>query len=214
MKYALQALFLFILMGCEKKIETKPRIIVNKSMAADFKIPDKIFTEIKNNLGENFKVEPEFLFTELEVELFTDQKSVLSYSNLVFKLPKGGGAIDLKDYVTGEGSFYLSFPKEQFLDKPSLEFLFYISDSPKVKIRNEFYGLGCGQWVDLKPRFTNLQDKTFLKVNTVDQTYVHVLTGQYIFVFKKGIQYYLTHLNLKDSRYQQKTCSYHFSIDQ
>lgn len=193
--------------SCEKAQETKPRSIVNNSLASDFKMPEALFAEIKKSIGVDSKTEPEYIFTNLEVEISSDQKNVLSYSNLLFKLPNGGGGIDLKDYVTGEGSFYLSFPPQQFEKKPELVFLFYISDSPKVTIRGEEYGLGCGQWVDLKPKFDKLQEKTFLKLNTVDHTYAHVLSGQYVFVFKKGLQYYLTHLNLSDSRYSDKTCS-------
>jgi len=202
-----------MLSACEKAIESKPKIISNNSLASDFKVPTAIFAAIKKNLGEGLTIEPEYIFTNLEVELHADQKSVLSYSHLLFKLPNGGGAIDLKDYVTGEGSFYLRFPPEQFETKPELAFLFYISDSPKVKIRDEEYGLGCGQWVDLKPKFSKLQDKTFLKLNSTDHTYAHVLSGQYIFVFKKGIQYYLTHLNLSDSRFRDKMCSTIFTIE-
>lgn len=198
--------------SCKKPHETKPKIIVNKSIAADFKMPEALFTEIKKSLGPDSKIEPEYLFTDLEVEIHSDQKNVLSYSSLLFKLTNGGGDVDLKDYVIGEGSFYLYFPPEQFTTKPELSFIFYISDSPKVNIRGEEYGLGCGQWVDLKPKFAKLQERNFLKLNTVDQTYAHVLSGQYVFVFKKGIQYYLTHLNLSDSRYSDKMCSTIFNI--
>ncbi|AZZ37611.1 hypothetical protein CIK05_12680 [Bdellovibrio sp. qaytius] len=202
----------FALASCKKAEEPKAKVIVNNALASDFKVPEAVFTAIKKSMGEGVSVEPEYMFTDLEVEIQTDQKEVLSYSRLLFKLPNGGGAIDLKDYVTGDGSFYLRFPPEQFETKPELAFLFYISDSPKVKIRDEEYGLGCGQFVDLKPKFSKLQDKTFLKLNTTDHTYAHVLSGQYVFVFKKGIQYYLTHLNLFDSRYSDKMCTAIFDM--
>lgn len=198
--------------SCEKPHEAKPKIIVNNSLASDFKVPDAIFAEIQKSMGDGVKTEPEYLFTDLDVEIHSDQKNVLSYSRLQFKLPNGGGGVDLKDFVTGDGSFYFRFPPEQFTTKPELAFLFYISDSPKVNIHGEEYGLGCGQWVDLKPKFAKLQENTFLKLNTVDHTYAHVLSGQYIFVFKKGIQYYLTHLNVLDSRYSDKMCSAIFNI--
>lgn len=212
MKLLIQLSCLVLLFSsCEKVHDTKPKVIVNNSLAADFKMPEALFEEIKKNLGAE-KIEPDYVFTDLEVEISTDQKNVLSYSNLLFKLPNGGGGVDLKDYVTGDGSFYLSFPAKQFETKPELAFLFYISDSPKVEIHGEEYGLGCGQWVDLKPKFSKLQEKTFLKLNTVDHAYAHVLSGQYVFVFKKGLQYYLTHLNLSDSRYSDKMCSAIFNI--
>ena len=206
--------FTLILASCKKAEEAKAKVIVNKSLASDFKVPEAVFAAIKKSMGEGVTIEPEFMFTDLEVEIQTDQKSVLSYSRLLFKLPNGGGAIDLKDYVTGEGSFYLRFPPEQFETKPELVFLFYISESPKVKIRDEEYGLGCGQFVDLMPKFSKLQDKTFLKLNSIDHTYAHVLSGQYVFVFKKGIQYHLTHLNIFDSRYSDKMCTAIFDLEE
>lgn len=208
-------LFIFVIihfLGCEKPHITKPKIISINSLAADFKVPEKIFKVIQESIAPNTKTEPDYIFTDLEVEIHSDQKNVLSYSDLLFKLPNGGGSIDLKDYVTGEGSFYLNFPPEQFETKPELAFIFYLSDSPKVAIRGEEYGLGCGQWVDLKPKFEQLKVKKFLKLNTVDHTYAHVLSGQYLFVFKKGLQYYVTHLNLLDSRYNDKMCSAIFNI--
>lgn len=206
MKLAVYLLFLLMTVSCKKPEESKPKVITVNSVAADFKVPEQIFIEMKKRIQE-LTIGKEFIFTDLEVELYSDQQSVLSYPHLRFKLSNSGGEIDLKDYVTGQGSFYLRFPPEQFLEKPALEFLFYISESPKNTIRGEEFGLGCGQWVDLMPKFTQLQDKTFLKVNTVDQTYIHVLAGHYIFVFKSGPQYYLTHLHLFDSRYNGKTCS-------
>lgn len=202
----------FLFFGCKKNEEIKPQKIFFNSLAPDFKIPQKIFQEVKKSMGLDNKTEPEFLFTTLDVQLFSDQKSVLSYPNLVFSLQNGGGQIDLKDYVVGTGSFYLSFPAQQFLDKFNLEFIFYVSNSPKVKIRDEEYGLGCGQMLDLKSKFSDLQKINFLKVNSVDQSYVHVLAGQYIFIFKKGVQYYLTHLNITDSRYEDKLCSSIFKV--
>lgn len=214
MKILIAVLSLTLLfMSCKKAEEAKPKIIVNKALASDFKVPVAVFDAIKKSMGEGVTIEPEYMFTELEVEIHTDQKNVLSYPRLLFKLPNGGGGIDLKDYVTGEGSFYLRFPPEQFETKPELAFLFYISESPKIKIREEEYGLGCGQFVDLKPKFSKLQDKTFLKLNSTDHTYAHVLSGQYVFVFKKGIQYYLTHLNIFDSRYSDKMCTAVFDIE-
>ena len=203
---------LSLCVACHRPEEGKPRVIVNNSLAPDFKIPQQIFTEIKKSLGVDLKIEPEYLFTDVEVDLYSDQKAVLLYPFLQFNLPNGGGALDLKDYVVGDGSFYLSFPEEQFANKPPLEFLFYLSNSPKKKIKDEKYGLGCGQWVDLRPKLRDLQTRTFLKVNSIDHSYAHVLSGQYIFVFKKGIQYYLAHVNVSDSRYNDEMCSNIFTV--
>jgi hypothetical protein len=211
-KYLTILLFSLVLGSCQKPIEGEPRVIVNNSIATDFKVPTAIFDEIKKQLGPDMKSEPEYIFTDIEVEIKSDQKFVLSQPRYLFKFPNGGGELDLKNYVTGEGSFYLHFPAKQFESKPPLEFLFYLSDAPKKKIRDNEFGLGCGQWVDLKPKFESLQKPDFLKLNTVEQTYVHVLSGQYIFVFKKGIQYQIAHLNIYDSRYRDQMCTALFNV--
>jgi hypothetical protein len=206
----IEVFFIILTMiSCSKQNEPTPTLINEKSIATDFKIPKAFLDKLKESMGKDIHAQPEIIFTNLDVVLYTDQENVLKLPMTRIKLPSGGGQIDLAEHVVGQGSFYLSFPNDQFnVNQMSLENIFYISDSPQVKIDNESYGLGCGKWIELKSKLKELQIYKFLKLNTFNQHYVHVAAGQYIVVLKKGLsQFFLAHLNLTDSRYTHKLCS-------
>jgi hypothetical protein len=123
-----------------------------------------------------------------------------------FSFPKGGGRLDLKNIITGQGSFYFSFPAEQFTKFPSLVHLYYISQAPAKKIGDEVFGLGCGKWIDIKNKFKNLQKDNFFKLNTTANRYLFALAGHYVLVFRENNQVYLTQLTITDSRFTNELC--------
>jgi len=209
------ALFILLVCGCTKHHDPNPVIVNEKNVATDFKIPKAFIDKIKESMGKEIHTQPEFIFTNLDVVLMTDQENVMKQPVTRIKLPNGGGKIDLADYVTGQGSFYLSFPSDQFNNPQiTLENIYYISDVPQVKIENESYGIGCGKWIELKPKIKELQTSQFLKLNTFNQRYMYVAAGQYIVVLKRGLsQFFLSHLNLTDSRYTDKLCSTIFALN-
>lgn len=214
MKYTV-ALVILLIYGCTKHHDPDPVVVNEKDLATDFKIPKAFVDKIKDSMGKEIHAQPEFIFTNLDVVLLTDQENVLKQPMTRIKLPNGGGKIDLADYVTGQGSFYLSFPSDQFTNPQiTLENIYYISDAPQIKIENESYGIGCGKWIEMKPKIKELQTSKFLKLNTFDQRYMYVAAGQYIVVLKRGLsQFFLSHLNLTDSRYTDKLCSSIFALN-
>jgi hypothetical protein len=182
----------------EVKIEERP---------VDFKVPKKMFEQIETDLIGTSAVQPVYLFTPLQVVLFSESDTVLKNLSTRISFPNGGGKLDLADYVSGQGSFYLSFPKEQFEKLPTLEKLYFISDTPKKTIDSEEFGIGCGKFVDIRKQFEFLQNKNFLKLNTTELRHLYVVTGYYVFVFKNSSQIYFTHLHVIDSRYPDNFCS-------
>lgn len=178
-----------------------------EARAEDFKVPKKIFDQIETDLVGSASVQSVYLLAPIQAVLFSESNAVLKDNSTRITFPNGGGKLDLANYVTGQGSFYLSFPKEQFDSLPTLEKLYFISDSPKKKIEDEEFGLGCGKFVDIKKQFESVQKKSFLKLNTTDLRYLYVVSGYYIFVFKNNNQIYLTHLHVIDSRYPDHFCS-------
>jgi hypothetical protein len=176
-------------------------------MAQDIWMPKELMLEVIKELGEDTKtMTPVYMFVPLQVELNDKSKGVLSASPLRFTFPKGGGQLDLKDYVVGQGSFYLNFNAELFSKMPELVHLYYISQAPVKKIDDENYGLGCGKWVDIKNQFKNLQKENFLKINSTQLRYLYVLSGSYVFVFRENNQIYLSQLTITDSRHQNELC--------
>lgn len=204
-------LIFFGLFACKKAELVKPSIVELNESAEDIQVPTKMFPLIKDVLGKDFKTDPEYLYTSIAVEFYSTQ-NVLTQERVQFKFPNGGGQIDLAELVSGQGSFYMSFPEEQF-NKGQLLFikLFYISNSPKIKIGHDEYGLGCGKMADLTPQIKNLQNPTFLKLNSTNKSYINVLAGNYIMVYQKGVQFYLSHLKVTDSRFKDQLCDSLFS---
>lgn len=180
-------------------------------IAKEVQIPKILMSNIETEiLAESKTIAPVYLFMPLEVQFVDLGDGVLKYPNMIFNLPKGGGSIDLKDVITGTGSFYLRFPQEQFEQmsefRVDLLGLYYISNSPTKKIDGEIFGLGCGKMIDLKKSFSDLQQHKFLKLNTTDLRYLYVTAGRYIFIFKQASKVYMTQLTITDSRYSKELC--------
>ena len=191
-----------LLFGCTAaKVSAPPVTVTVTDIASDFFIPQELLKNVEKDLLEESKVlAPVFSFTSLDV-LFTEKtQKTLSSPSLLYRLPKGGGLVDLQNAVSGKGSFYISFPGEQFKDLPELSHLYFISQAPKIKIDSEEFGLGCCKWVDIKAQFSDLQKTNFLNLNTTDNRHIFVTSGHYIFIFRKLNQVVLSQLTITDSK--------------
>lgn len=200
--------FLLLISGCVKKSEhAETEVFEIRTIAKEVQIPkilmDELVTEVS---GDSKTITPVYMFMPLQVQFKEKSEGALSKPAMKYSFPKGGGYLDLKDIVTGSGSFYLSFPSEQFDENLEFLHLYYISNSPVKKIEDEEFGLGCGKMVDLKKSFKKLQNPEFLKLNTTAQRYLYVASGQYIFVFRRQSQVYMAQLTLADSRYKNELC--------
>lgn len=197
-----------LILSCSSHHEHEEmKVLEVTEFASDISIPKSFIQQIESDLLLESKIlSPVYLFIPLKVQ-FTEKShgTLLSHAFQV-AFPKSGGHIDLQSVVTGQGSFYFSFPAEQFKELPELEHLFYMSQSPIVKIDGEDFGLGCGKWVDLKKQFANLQKPNFLRVNTTLNRHLHVMAGSYIFVFRKLNQIYLTQVTITDSKNKNQLC--------
>lgn len=209
---AVNLVLLTFLIGCSSKHQTDDvEVLKITELSKDIFLPQQIFTEIEKDINNDLKGAPaSYVFVPLQVKFSQSNSLALKKEEVIYVLPKGGGLIDLKDIVEGQGSFYLSFPKDQFVDLPELEHLFYISQSPNQIIDGEKFGLGCNKWIDLKKQFSNMQKSNFLKTNTSSQRHQYVLNGTYIFVFRKASQVYLTQLSITDSVNKIAICPNNF----
>lgn len=181
-----------------------------KEVAEDISLPLNLFKEFEKELEEEFKsVSPVFIFMPLQVQFKEthDGRGVLKDTAIQFDLDKGGGKVDLKEVVSGQGSFYMHFPAEQFASTMEIAHLYYISQAPVKKIQGEAFGLGCGKWIDLKDSFKKFTKPNTLKFNTTGLRHLHVLAGHYVFVLKQSNQIYLSQLTLTDSRSPEALCT-------
>ncbi len=201
-------IFVLILISCTSRHEDQPsHIVVVNEVAHDLLIPQAFIRMIESDLLVETKIlSPVFNFVPLQV-LFTEKSSgVLSHRQVQFDFPKGGGRIDLQQVVHGVGSFYVSFPDEQFKSLPELEHLFYVSQAPQNVISDENFGVGCGKWIDLKNQFAELKKNDFLLLNSTSNRHLFVLAGHYVFVFRKLNQIYLTQVTISDSKNINELC--------
>jgi hypothetical protein len=198
----------FLLVSCSKNSkELSVEVIEVNEIAKEAFIPKALMAEVKDGIFKDSKtITPVFLFTPVQLQFTEFNENVLRKPALKFSFPKGGGSIDLKDVVIGDGSFYMSFPKEQFDENHELMHLYYISNSPVKNIEGENFGLGCGKMLDLKKSFKKLQAHDFVKLNTNEHRYLHVLAGRYVFVFKQSSQIYISQVTVYDSRYAKELC--------
>lgn len=199
---------LLFLLGCtgNHEAEAPLRVEIDK-VAIEQQIPKGIMSQLDEDFKEEFKISPPlYSFMPLTVAFKEDQPDVLTHPALEYSFPKGGGLLDLKDVLKGEGSFFMSFPAEQFDKNNDLLHIFFVSNSPRVTIDGESFGLGCGKWNDLKAGFKKLQTSDNLKLNTTDLRYLRVIAGTYVFVFKQNKNVYLTQLTITDSRYANQLC--------
>lgn len=201
-------LLTFLLVGCTQNSSPENDEIIDvRSIAKEVQIPKVLMTSlVKEIVSDSKTLTPVYLFMPLQVRFSEQSEGVLRKPAIRFNLPKGGGNIDLKDVVSGFGSFYLSFPAEQFDENYEFLHLYYISNSPVKKIENESFGLGCGKMIDLKKSFSKLQKPEFLKLNTSDLRYLYVTAGLYVFIFKKSSQIFVAQLTISDSRYSKELC--------
>jgi hypothetical protein len=202
----LPLLFLFSCTKAQHKAE--PYAVNVSEVAKDVLIPKQMLKELDNELGEEFKnTPPLYSFIPVNVKFEELQPGVLSKPSLQYNFPKGGGAIDLKDVVSSDGSFYMSFPEVQFEKENDLLHIYFISNSPKKSIDGESFGMGCGKWSDLKGSFSRLKKPDYLKLNTSDLRYLRVVAGTFVFIFRQGKNIYLNQVTITDSRHQGELCN-------
>lgn len=200
-------LILFILVGCTPTpTEFVGQTHKSETPSEDVHIPKVIFDTISKNVrSESSTIEPVYLFQPLEVIIHSENNNFLSEDHKYIFL-NGGGKIDLKNILKGNGSFSFYFPEEQFAQLPELENLYFISEFPKTKIDSEYFGIGCGQWVDLKSRLSDFEKPNKVILNSTAFRHMFVAGGTYVFVFRRSNKVYLTQLYLTDSRASELKC--------
>lgn len=150
-------------------------------------------------------------FLDVKLYVSAESKSTL-VNNMVFDLPRGGGAVDLANVVKGKkGSFYLRFStnrtkyKDQALENTKVYFL--SEHKPKV-IGRETYGAGCGRYMDVTKHFLESNQGINFKVNATDNRYLPVIGGTFYFVdYSKDRKLFIGAVRITNSKYPEMQCT-------
>jgi hypothetical protein len=126
---------------------------------------------------------------------------------LNFRLPTGGGLIDMGEHVTGErGGFWMRLD----IQNPQVSMigprLFYLSGARRRTVRGDDVGMGCGKWAELSGWFGRKGRKQGLDVYAPDQRYVSVLAGTWLVAAVTAGELHLGTVTFTDKRFPHLLC--------
>ncbi|MEM7645313.1 MAG: hypothetical protein AAF203_00260 [Pseudomonadota bacterium] len=150
---------------------------------------------------DNFAVSP----ITTKVELSSEDPMVLrNQKNYRLTFTEGGGVLDLFDYVSGKGEFFMRFSPELTNENPF--HLFYISDSPGKKVGGDNWGNGCGRIFDLTEKAGQFLLDRGVKLTGSRRHYLHLMAGNFVFFQLVDERLFLGYIRVADSRYPQFKC--------
>jgi hypothetical protein len=220
------AVFLFLLACTERPpvyVGLKAKTLNMSGAALDVQLPSELFDEIMDvyqppvfdqtaNDRENetkARLEIPTDFFSFHVFLTERTKGVLGASNFDLVYGKGGGELDLKDFVrTDKGTFYLGVkPMLPANHKKEILKVYFLSNSQKWESDEESFGAGCNVYLDIGDFFNSAMQKTGFVVNVNKQRHVGLLSGTLFFAISIEGRLYLSQLTIKDSRYRKLQCN-------
>lgn len=149
------------------------------------------------------------VFSEVSVILAQKNPGIIKGEVVKIELPKGGGNIDLSQFVTGKkGSFYVGFDFPQF-EGASAKKIVFVSGTKKRKIGGQIFGSGCNQYFDISDKFLKEMKGEGLKVNTTQERYLSVMGGTFLFSAKKDNEVHLAQVTFKNSLFPSLFCEEH-----
>lgn len=146
------------------------------------------------------------LFMPVDVILVEKNPGVLKEPAVRIRLPRGGGRIDLNDYVGGrEGSFFVRFEWPEVEDSKTLK-SWFVSKARKRRIGDEIWGAGCKTVLTMSHGLMKAMAEGGLKVNTTRNRHLTVLGGHFVFSAVKNGQTFTAQVTLTDSRHPELYC--------
>lgn len=204
----------FILGACHKssehdqasteiaKPQEAPLLVAVNETSEDVKVPGQIFKMVE---GDVKLATGGFSFFPMKVVLKEKNSGVLTNSEIIFELPKGGARLDLANYIGHvPGSFYLRFEFEA--DKSSQVSVFFVSNTKSRKLDNEKWGMGCRHYADVT-KYVQSQNKGLgIKLNTTQKRHLSVIGGSFIFALNDGKHLSMSQVTFEDSKFQELFC--------
>jgi hypothetical protein len=181
-----------------------------EDLPTDFKMPAAIWDLVEKSADEKATAEAGnagISYSTIKVFLTEKNQNILRSPAFEIEFPRGGGAIDLARYLTGnQGTFYAGIELPEEITTGTNFKAIYISEARKRKINERVFGAGCNQYFDITSKFLLTMKGEGIKANTTRQRHVTVLAGHYIFSAMKDNRIYITQVTLTDSRYKNLLC--------
>ncbi|MGZ3769670.1 MAG: hypothetical protein ACXVCP_08815 [Bdellovibrio sp.] len=222
-------ILLFLLNACTGKHgyheDTKKEVKIPE-FNEDVKIPSQAWDLLENKSTEHAAAEAEsgggghsspepaaapkkIIFSEVTVILSQKNPGIIKNEAVKISLPKGGGVIDLSQFVTAnKGSFFVGFEFPAFEGATSKKVIF-VSETRKRRIGSEVFGAGCNKFFDITEKFFKEMKGEGIKVNTTQERYLSVIGGKFLFSAKKDIDTYVAQVTFLNSDYPSLFCKEH-----
>lgn len=227
MKY-IGLIVLLLLAACHKSEEEHThhvKEVVVDEIPEDIKIPVKLWEKIER-LSQTSELMPQgdaqegegekdellanrgvILFSPVTVVLKESNPQVLESPEIKIVLPRGGGQIDLAQYLGPQpGSFFVKFVWPDDWKEMRTVQSYYVSRGRKRKLDSDVYGVGCNKYLDLTSQLAKHNAGEGIKVNTTRDRHTTVLAGHFIFSGKKDSQVFLSQVSFVDSKNPQLMC--------
>lgn len=148
----------------------------------------------------------ETTLADVNIYLADATPGVVKGSPVKIKMPRGGGTLDLANYITDvEGSFYFRIEYPAFEDSSGQKVVFQ-SKTKKRKLDDKIWGAGCNQILDITKLFIKNMSKNGLKVNSTRQRHMTVLGGTFFFSAKIESGFSVAQVTIKDSKHKNIFC--------
>lgn len=150
-----------------------------------------------------------FIFSEITVVIAQKNPGIIKNEAVKIYLPKGGGNIDLAQFVIGKkGTFYVGFEFPDF-ETATAKRIIFVSGTKKRKIGGQIFGAGCNQYFDVSDKFLKEMKGEGLKVNTTQERYLSVLGGTFLFAAKKDSEIRMAQVTFTNSQFPSLFCKEH-----
>lgn len=173
------------------------KVVEMSDPGADIRIPVQIW-----NLFPPAGGKETINFVPLKVRFVEKTEGLLNEPEIEFKFPRGGGEIDLAQFVKDQsGTFRVFFELEDLAPHDQMR-AYFISRARKRKLEGEVWGAGCNKYMNIAKYIFGEGRTKGIEVNTNRNRHDSVLGGTFFFALGNQI----TQVTFKDSRQPHLFC--------
>lgn len=171
-----------------------------RAAPADLRVPNLIGEEIE-------KLAATVSYAPVEVRLLEETPGALRHRNLQMVFAKGGGNLDLADYVDNSvaSDFVFALAVPDFAHSVKAKLLF-ISNARPRQLGGVRYGADCDNILELSSYYRQTLSQSGLRVTTRRDLYVNLIVGSYVVFYETEGAWHLTQLTVFDSRREDMQC--------
>lgn len=176
----------------------KAKVFEMSEPGSDVKIPIQIWNQFAPVGGKD-----SISFSVIKVRMVEKTPGVLIEPEVEIKFPRGGGEIDLAEFVKNQqGTFRVFFDLEDAGPEDQMQ-AYFVSRARKRKLDGEIWGAGCNRYMDIKKFILGEGKIKGIEVNTTRSRHDSVLGGTFFFATGKQV---VTQVTFKDSQQSHLFC--------